>query len=236
MKAVIMAGGKGTRLRPYTTAFPKPLMPIGDKPVLEIIVRQLKAQGFNEIVMLVGYLGELIIAFFGDGSKFGVNITYHKEENPLGTVGGLSLVKGELRDTFITVNGDTLTSISFLDLFRCQASNGAIASIGLKERQVPIDFGVVELDANKAVRGYTEKPTVVNMVSMGVNAFSPRVLQYIEPDKRLDFPNLIQNLILAGEPVHGYVFDGYWLDIGRPDDYERANEEVEKINGVLGIA
>jgi len=236
VKAVIIAGGEGSRLRPYTTAFPKALMPIGDKPVLEIIVRQLKAKGFEEIVMSVGHLCELIMAFFGDGSKFGVNITYCKEERPLGTVGGLSLIKRELEGAFLTVNGDILTTLNFLDLVRCHNSNHAIATIALKNRQVPVDFGVVEMDGGNKVKGYTEKPTLVNLVSMGVNVFSPQVLQYIEPNKYLDFPNLIQNLIVEGKVVKGYIFDGYWLDIGRPDDYERANMEIEKINGILAIS
>ena len=236
MKAVIVAGGKGTRLSPYTTVFPKPLMPIGDKPVLEIIVRQLKAQGFNEIVMLVGHLGELIMAFFGDGSKFNVNIAYCREERSLGTVGGLSLINGELDGTFLTINGDTLTNLNFLDLVRYHNSNHAIATIALKERQVPVDFGVVEMDGGNKIKGYTEKPTLVNLVSMGVNVFSSQVLQYIKLNGHLDFPNLIQNLIVAGQVVKGYVFDGYWLDIGSRDDYERANTEIEKINGTLGIS
>jgi NDP-sugar pyrophosphorylase family protein len=236
VKAVIIAGGKGTRLRPYTTAFPKPLMPIGDKPVLEIIVRQLKAQGFNEIVMLVGYLCELIMAYFGDGSKFNVNITYCREERSLGTVGGLSLIKRELDGAFLTINGDTLTNLNFLDLVRSHNSNHAIATIALKERQLPVNFGVVEMDGGNEIKGYTEKPNIVNLVSMGVNAFSSQVMQYIGLNGYLDFPNLIQNLIVDGQVVKGYVFDGYWLDIGSRDDYERANTEIEKINGILGIS
>ena len=235
MKVVILAGGKGTRLRPYTTAFPKPLMPIGNRPVLEIIVRQLKAQGFKEIIMAVGYLSELIRAFFGDGSKFGVNITYSKEEQPLGTVGGLSLIRQELNDTFLMINGDTLMSLNFSDLIDDHERNRAIATIALKKRHVPIDFGVVEVNGNGKVNGYTEKPTLVNLVSTGVNALSPRILEYIEPSRYLDFPTLIQKLIAAGQTVRGYIFDGYWLDIGRPDDYEKANAEIETINGVLGI-
>ncbi len=235
MKAVILAGGKGTRLKPYTTAFPKPLMPIGNRPVLEIIVLQLKAQGFREITMLVGYLDGLIRAFFGDGSKFGVEIRYSKEEQPLGTAGGLSLVRQELKETFLMINGDTLTTLNFSDLVRDHERNRAIATVALKERHVRIDFGVVEVDGNNDIKGYTEKPDLVNLVSTGVNVLSPRVLNYVEPNRYLDFPKLIQNLIAAGETVRGYVFDGYWLDIGRPDDYEKANSEIEQISGILGI-
>lgn len=236
MKAVILAGGKGTRLRPYTTAFPKPLMPIGNRPILEILVRQLKAQGFEEVIMLVGYLDDLIRAYFGDGSKFGINITYFKEEQPLGTVGGLSLIKQELSDTFLMINGDTLTTLRFSDVVREHENNQAIVTVALHKRQVVVDFGVVELNSNNDVIGYTEKPTYYNLVSTGVNVLNPGVLQYIEPDGYMDFPGLIQNLIAAGETVQGYVFDGYWLDIGRADDYERANTEIEEISVMLGIS
>lgn len=237
MKAVILAGGKGARLRPYTTVFPKPLMPIGDKPILEIIIRQLESQGFKEIILMVGHLGELIMAFFGDGSKFGVNIRYSKEEQPLGTVGGLGLIKDQLDDTFLLVNGDTLTTLNFPDFIDYHKRNGATATVALKERQVNIDFGVVEINrSNNAVKGYTEKPSLDTLVSMGVSALQPDVLEFIKPNEYLDFPNLIQNLIANGKNVKGYIFDGYWLDIGRPDDYERANMEIEEIEDKLGIS
>jgi len=236
MKAVILAGGKGTRLRPYTTVFPKPLMPVGDKPILEIIIRQLEAHGFEEILMLVGYLGELITAFFGDGKKFGVNIRYYKEEQPLGTVGGLSLIRNELDDVFLMINGDTLTTLNFSDFIDYHKSNGATATIALNRRQVKIDFGVVEVERRtKRIKGYNEKPTLDNLVSMGVNAFNPEVMDHIEPDKYLDFPNLIHSLIARSRIVKAYIFDGYWLDIGRPDDYERANAEIGSIYKELGI-
>jgi NDP-sugar pyrophosphorylase family protein len=236
MKAVILAGGKGTRLRPYTTVFPKPLMPIGDKPILEIIIRQLKAQGFEEVLILVGYLGELITAFFGDGKKFGVNIRYYKEEQPLGTVGGLSLIRSEVDDVFLMINGDTLTTLNFSDFLDYHKSNGATATIALNRRQVKIDFGVVEVETiTKRIKGYNEKPTLDNLVSMGVNAFNAEVMDRIEPDKYLDFPNLIHSLIDCGKTVKAYIFDGYWLDIGRPDDYERANAEIGSIYKKLGM-
>lgn len=236
MKAVILAGGKGTRLRPYTTVFPKPLMPIGDKPILEIIIRQLKAHGFEEVLMLVGYLGELITAFFGDGKKLGVNITYYKEEQPLGTVGGMSLIRSEIDDDFLMINGDTLTTLNFTDFLDYHKSNGAIATIALNRRQVKIDFGVVEVErrTNK-IRGYNEKPTLDNLVSMGVNAFSPEAIDHIEAGKYLDFPDLIHSLIASRKTVKAYIFDGYWLDIGRPDDYERANAEIRSIYKKLGM-
>src|SRR4030043_528854 len=235
MKAVILAGGKGTRLRPYTTVFPKPLMPIGDKPILEIIICQLKSCGLGDILITVGHLGELITNFFGDGSKLGVNIKYTREDQPLGTAGGLGLIKEELRDTFLMINGDTLTTLSFSDLISYHRRNGAVATIALKKRGVYIDFGIVELDSNSGIRGYIEKPTLEYLVSMGAYVFEPKVLDYIKVGEKLDFPDLIKMLISAGETVKGFVFDGYWLDIGRPDDYEKANREIEEIYNNLGL-
>lgn len=235
MKAVILAGGKGTRLKPYTTVFPKPLMPIGDKPILEIIIRQLKSQGLTDIIITVGHLGELIMTFFGDGSKVGVNIEYFREDQPLGTAGGLGLIKEELKDTFLMVNGDTLTTLNFSDLIKYHKGNGAIATIALKKREVYIDFGIAELDDSDSIKGYIEKPTIEHLVSMGVYVFEPRVLEYVKLDERLDFPNLIKTLIFNGENVKGFTFDGYWLDIGRPEDYEKANEEIGELNKILNL-
>jgi NDP-sugar pyrophosphorylase family protein len=201
MKAVILAGGKGTRLKPYTTVFPKPLMPLGDKPILEIVIRQLKSHGFDGVIITVGHLAELIMTFFGDGSKFETKIKYSREDKPLGTAGGLGLIKQELNETFLMMNGDVLTTLDYSDLVNYQKRNGAIATIALNKREVDIDFGVVELDNDNSIVGYKEKPKIEYLVSM----------------------------ISNGETVKGYVYDGYWLDIGRPDDYERANREIEEI-------
>ena len=233
MKAVILDGGKGARLKPYTTVFPKPLMPIGDKPILEIIIRQLKSQNLTDIIITVGYLGELIMSFFGDGSRFGVNIKYSKEDQPLGTVGGLSLIKEELQETFLMVNGDTLTTLNFSELINYHKKNGALATIASKKRDIFIDFGIVELNSTGSIKGYTEKPTIDHLVSMGVYVFEPRTLEYIKLGEKLDFPDLIKILISKGEAVKGFVFEGYWLDIGRPEDYEKANEEIGELTKIL---
>ena len=235
MKAVILAGGKGTRLKPYTTVFPKPLMPIGDKPILEIVVQQLKSHGFNGIIMAVGHLAELIMTFFNDGSKYDINIKYTREDKPLGTAGPLALMKEELNETFLMMNGDVLTTLDFSDLVNYHKRNGAIATIALKKRDVKIDFGVVEIDDGNSIVGYKEKPKIDYLVSMGVYAFEPIVLEYIKPNEYLDFPDLIKKLISNGETVKGYVYDGYWLDIGRPDDYERASRDIDKIHDKLGL-
>lgn len=229
MKAVLLAGGKGSRLKPYTTVFPKPLMPIGDKPILEIVIRQLKSYGFDEVIMAVGHLAELIMTFFDDGSKYGIKIKYTREDQPLGTAGPLALMKENLSETFLMMNGDVLTTIDYSDLVNYHKNNKAIATIALKKRMVKIDFGVSEIDQDNNIIEYTEKPQIEYLVSMGVYVFDPKVLEYIKPNEYLDFPNLIKKLISNGEIVAGYVYDGYWLDIGRPEDYEKANDQIKEI-------
>lgn len=228
MKTVILAGGKGTRLKPYSMVFPKPLMPIGDKPILEVIIQQLKSYGLDDIIITVDYLSELIINFFGNGRKFGVNISYSREDNPLGTTGCLSLIKSELKDTFLVINGDTLTNLKYLDIIKFHHDNNAMATITLKKRDVYIDFGVVEMNTLNNIKTYTEKPTIQYLVSIGVNVFEPSVLKYVPDNKRLDFPDLVKVLIDNDEIINGFLFDGYWLDIGRNEDYEKANADIAR--------
>ena len=229
MKAVILAGGKGTRLKPYTTVFPKPLMPIGEEPILEIVIKQLKSYGFNEVLMAVGHLAELIQTFFNNGNKYDLKINYYRENKPLGTAGPLAQMKNEIEDNFLMMNGDILTSLDFSELIKSHEKSGAIATISLKKKNVPIDFGVVELNEDSNIVGYSEKPQLEYVVSMGIYAFSPRIFEFIKPNEYLDIPDLILRLISAGEKVNGYVYDGYWLDIGRPDDYEKANTDVDNV-------
>jgi NDP-mannose synthase len=229
MKAIILAGGKGKRLRPYTIAFPKPLMPIGDHPILEIIIQQLKVQGITEITLAVGHLAELIMAFFNDGSKFGVKIKYAKEPNPLGTAGPLASMKNDLNEPFLMMNGDILTTLNYHTFLKYHKESGAVATIALNKRNVYIDFGVAELDSDNKIVNYIEKPIIDYLVSAGIYAFDPKVLEYIQDDQYLDFPDLVKKLISAGECVKGYVHEGYWLDIGRPDDYEKANSDIKTL-------
>jgi len=229
MKALILAGGKGSRLQPYTTIIPKPLMPIGDKAILEIVVKQLKNSGFDEILMSIGHLGELIMAFFSDGSKYNVNIKYIKEEKPLGTAGPLSLIKDDLDGPFLMMNGDVLTDLDYSKLIDYHKKMGNIATVALNKRVINIDFGVTEINENNQIIGYKEKPIIDYLVSMGVYIFEERILEYIEDKKYFDLPDLINKLLSNGETVNGYVFDGYWLDIGRHDDYERANKEFNEV-------
>jgi len=224
MKAVILAGGKGTRLAPYTTVLPKPLMPIGDMPILEVVLRQLANYGFTDVTLAVGYLAELLAAYCGDGSKFGLRISYSREEQPLGTAGPISLVPG-LGETFLVMNGDLLTTIDYGAMFRYHCERGAIATLATYQRAVKIDLGVIEVDEDNWVKDYVEKPTYKYSVSTGVYIFEPQVLEYIVPNQRLDLPELMLRLKRQGHPVNVYRFNGYWLDIGRHDDYEKAMDE-----------
>jgi len=232
MRAVILAGGKGTRLAPYTTVFPKPLVPIGDMPILEIVVRQLRRAGVSRITMAVGHLAELLMAFFGDGSRFGVQVDYSREDQPLGTAGPLALLDG-LEDTFLVMNGDILTTLDYMALVAYHRDQQAAATVAMHQRSVKIDLGVIEVNQQNHIVRYIEKPTYNYHVSMGIYVFEPVVLRYIERSVRLDFPELIWKLLANNQPVLGYPYDGYWLDIGRPDDYARAVEEFEQMRRQL---
>jgi len=228
MKAVILAGGKGARLAPYTKILPKPLMPIGDMPILEVILRQMKAVGINEVILTVGHLSELLKAFFQDGSRLGINIQYSFEEIPLGTAGPLAMVTG-LDNTFLVSNGDVLTDLNLNELIRFHHKENAIATIAVHHRKVKIDFGVIQWDHGSKINGYIEKPSFDYMVSMGIYIFEPHILDFIERGKYLDFPDLVKKLIASGEKVVGFPFEGYWQDLGRTDDYESAAEDFEKM-------
>ena len=234
MKAVILAGGEGRRLRPFTYAIPKPLMPIGEQPIIEIILNQLKNNGFNNIIISTGYKENLIRMFLnGADTKYNLNIKYSHEDKPLGTVGSLSLIKNELNEDFILMNGDTLCTVNYNELMKYHKKSNNMATITLCKKEIKIDFGVVQLNENNIVN-YIEKPTHSYFVSIGVYVFKPDVLKYI-PDGRLDFPDLVKILIKNNEKVGGYIFDGYWQDIGRSEDYMKANEDFEKIYEKFGI-
>ncbi len=228
MKAVILAGGKGTRLAPYTKVLPKPLMPIGDMPILEILIRQLKCEGVDEVILTVGHMAGLLRAFFNSGEHLGVHIRYSYEETPLGTAGPLALVEN-LDDTFVVTNGDVLTTLRVGQMLHFHKEQGAAATIAMHRRKVKIDLGVILCNGGPEVVGYIEKPTYDYSVSMGIYIFEPHVLSYIPGGEYLDFPNLVHKLLGAREKVVGYPFDGYWQDLGRPDDYEQANLDFERM-------
>jgi NDP-sugar pyrophosphorylase family protein len=221
MQAIIMAGGKGTRLKPFTTNIPKPLVPIDDLPILEVVLRQLKYHGFTDIVITVNHLSELIMAFFGKGEKLGLNISYSKEDEPLGTAGPLALVE-KLDENFLVMNGDLLTTLNYRNLFEFHLSAGNDVTIPIYQKEVKIDLGVLEVDEDKFV-DYIEKPTYHFNVSMGIYIFNRGVLRYIARNEKLDMPDLILKLKEQQQQIRCYRGDYYWLDIGRAEDYETAN-------------
>ena len=228
MKAVVLAGGKGTRLAPYTNVLPKPLMPIGDMPILEVLLWQMKRASVDEVVLTVGHLAGLLKAFFQDGSRLGMRIQYSFEDSPLGTAGPLALVNG-LNDTFMVTNGDVLTTLDLKDLVAFHKKQGGIATIAMHHRQVKINLGVIKCNGGHEIVGYEEKPTMDYMVSMGIYVFEPEVLNYIPTNQYLDFPDLVQRLITENQKVVGYKFDGYWQDLGNPNDYQQALQDFEKM-------
>ena len=211
-------------MAPYTTVLPKPLMPVGDMPILEVVLRQLRAAGINRVTMSVGHLAHLLRAFFNDGNRFGLPIDYAVEDQPLGTVGPLALI-GDLNETFLLMNGDLLTDLDYPKLIAAHRARRAVATIATYVRNVKIDFGILRTDADDRLTEYTEKPTLEYRVSMGIYVLEPAVLKYVEKGVRLDFPDLVKTLIANRENVVSYPFSGYWLDMGRPDDYERAVAE-----------
>jgi len=234
MQAIIMAGGSGVRLAPYTSVIPKPLLPVDGMPIVEIVIRQLKNQGFDRVSLALGYLADLIRAYLGDGSRLGVRIEYFEERRPLGTIAPLSLIR-DLEPNFLVVNADLLTNLNFADLIRYHRENGAIATVGTYELRVPIDLGVIETNGDSLIIGFREKPQLPLKVSMGVYAFDVRVCQYLRPEEPMDFPELVRILLERGEKVVSYPFRGYWLDIGRHPDYARAIEEFRSMRSELGI-
>ncbi len=235
-KAVLLAGGKGSRLGPYTTVLPKPLLPVGDRAILDVVVRQLRAYGFTDLTFAVGYLAHLIQAVFADGSKHGVSIEYHEETEPLGTAGALGDIDG-LDDTFLAMNGDVLTALDYGELYRIHREAGNLLTIATHRRVVRTDYGVIHENGmagqTRRVTGYEEKPEIPYTVSMGVYVLEPRVLDFVEKDVHLDVPDLVLRLLGAGEAVGHYLYDGYWLDIGRHEDYEQAIREYEELKHML---
>lgn len=225
-RAVVLAGGRGTRLAPYTSVLPKPLMPIGERAILEIVVEQLEAHGVSDIVFCVGYLSHLIRTVFDNRANGHVNISYAHEQKPLGTAGPLRLVDG-LNETFIVMNGDVLTTLDYRDLVRHHREAGNAVTIATRERTIKIDYGVLHVENEttpKRIVSFDEKPEVRSTVSMGVYVFEPWVLDYVPPDQHHDVPELMQTLLIQGVSVGAYAFDGPWFDIGHEGDYARAVE------------
>lgn len=234
MQAIVLAGGKGTRLRPFTAVFPKPLMPLGDAdpmPIMEVVLRQLSRFGFKDVMVITGYLTELIEAFFGDGKKFGTKVTYKREVFPLGTAGGLALLPRP-KEPVLVLNGDILTTLDFKAMYDFHTRRGAAATIASYPREVRIDFGVLEFANDPHIlTGYREKPEFAFQVSMGLYILSPVAWDYLTPGKPLQMPDLLETMRGDSQPVHCFKQNCYWLDIGRHDDYATANEIFESRRG-----
>lgn len=225
-RAVILAGGKGTRLRPYTVSLPKPLMPLGEFCILEIIIRQLAKHGFDRITLAVNHQADVIKAFFQNGERWGILIDYSLEDKPLGTMGPLPFIR-DLPEHFLVMNGDVLTDLDFAQFYDAHESESRIFTISSIRREHQIDYGVLETNASGLLSHFREKPKVLHQVSMGVYMMSFKALRYIPEGYAYGFDNLMLDLLRAGLPVAVQPFAGYWLDIGRPDDYACAIDEFE---------
>jgi NDP-sugar pyrophosphorylase family protein len=226
MKTVILAGGRGTRLAPYTSVLPKPLLPVGERAILEILVEQLRHSGFTDITLSVGHLAHLIRAVFENGPSRGVELDYVQEESPLGTAAPLRLVDG-LDETFLVMNGDVLTKLDLRELVRYHHERGYEMTIASHERRTRFDYGVIQADDEGRVLAFSEKPEVTSLVSMGIYVMEPGVLDAIPEGTYFDFPDLVHALVGEGRSVGVYPYSGYWRDLGRHEDYAAANEEWE---------
>lgn len=230
-RAVILAGGKGTRLFPYTTLLPKPLVPIGDRPILEIVLVWLREAGIRDIILSVGHLAELIQAFFGNGEKWGVRLTYVIEDEPLGTIGPLTLLDG-LDENFFVLNGDVLTDLDLGALYAAHAASGATLTVATRRREVHVDFGVLRYEPQTLrIESFVEKPIIPYDVSMGVYLLRKRCLDHVPRGVPFGFDQLVLTLLERGEAVRSFPHSGRWLDVGRPADLEEANRLADTWNG-----
>lgn len=235
MRAIILAGGKGTRLRPYTTLIPKPLVPLGGKySILEIIILQLREAGFSHITLAVNHLYQLIMAYFGDGSRLGVRIDYSLEEGELSTIGPLTLID-DLPESFVVMNGDILCDLNYRAFYEAHVAGGGEISVSAFRRHVKIDFGVLRYDVSGRLESFQEKPEYDFDVSMGIYCINRSVIQALSRGQKYGFDNLMIDSLAANRRVDIRPFNGYWLDIGRPDDYEYADANFDDLATRLGI-
>jgi NDP-mannose synthase len=234
-RAVVLAGGKGTRLSPFTYVLPKPLLPIDQRPIIDIVLTQLAREGCEKVTLALGHLGHLIEVYCGDGARWGLEVEYFREVIPLGTVGVLAHLETLPDGPFIVMNGDVLSDMSFRDLLASHVRNEAELTIGAFRRTERDELGIIETDGDGRVTKYREKPVHHYLVSMGIYAVQRSAVDLIPTAHRMDFPELVQALLASGRAVDTHVHSTYWLDLGRPDDFTRANEEFESLRGRLGL-
>lgn len=228
MKAIILAGGRGTRLRPHTLVLPKPLIPVGDKPVLELLIRRLRKFGFREIIITIGYMGSFIRTLCGNGDRWGINISYSEESEPLGTIGPLTLIDGRLKETFLVCNGDIITDLNIDKFVQFHKARGGIVTVATIRRKVKIRLGVFKCDGDHKIADFVEKPENEYLASMGIYLFEPEIFNYIPKGITFGFDELMRTLIAENIPVYIYIHNGYWLDIGIEEDFKRAQNEFEE--------
>ncbi|MEF8722500.1 MAG: sugar phosphate nucleotidyltransferase [Candidatus Accumulibacter delftensis] len=235
MRAVILAGGKGVRLRPYTTLIPKPMVPLGGKiSILEVILQQLKQSGFSHVTLAVNHLSNLIMAYFGDGSRWGLKLDYSVEDEPLSTIGPLTLID-DLPDNFLVMNGDILCDLDYRTFFDAHVAARADVSVSVYKRETEVDFGVLKYDQDMVLQEFQEKPRIMFDVSMGIYCLAKRVVEKLPRGCAYGFDNLMIDGIRQKSNIRISPFDGYWLDIGRADDYEYADQNFEQLAEKLGI-
>jgi NDP-sugar pyrophosphorylase family protein len=230
--AIVLAGGLGSRLRPYTVVLPKPLMPIGEMPILEVILRQLKLHDFSQVILAVNHQADILKAYFGDGTRFGIDISYSLETKPLGTMGPLRHIE-HLPEDFIVMNGDILCDLNFSDFFLTHENNNRLFTISAAERTHTVDYGVLERNSSGNLAGFREKPQTSYLVSMGVYCVNRAILDWIPQDKNFGFDQLMLSLLASEKSVVVEPHQGYWLDIGRPDDYHQAIAEWPQVKSRL---
>jgi NDP-sugar pyrophosphorylase family protein len=235
VKAVIQAGGKGTRLRPYTLILPKPLMPVGELPVIELLLKWLRRNGISEIIVTTGYLGHLIKSLCGDGERWDMQIIYSEEREPLGTVGALDLVRDHLDGSFLVLNGDLITDMNLRSFMHFHKSHGDLLTVGTTQKQVNVDMGVLEVaETSRRVVDFREKPTLSYTVNMGIYCMEPGILDLIPRGVPFGFDDLMYQMLDNGQAAHAYRHDGQWLDIGRPEDFARAQEMYDADDFPMG--
>lgn len=229
--AIILSGGLGTRLKPFTNAIPKPLLPIGEKAVLEIQIERLAKYGFERIFLATNYKSEYIENYFGNGSKYNVELIVSKEENPLGTAGPLKLLENDIDYPFIVMNGDILTLLDFGKMYDFACNADSMLTVGIKQIVMPYEFGNIFFDGDK-VTGIQEKPNIITYALAGIYVMKPEIFNRIPRNEYFGMDKLIKGMLNDGESVLKYDINDYWLDIGRQDDFEKAQEDYEKFFSV----